>query len=594
MGFPLVKSLVLAAALGAAVTATALAAPDTSLGDFDSFVTSSMDKWQVQGAAVAIIHNGETVLLKGYGYGDLEKKEPITEQTLFAIGSTTKAFTATAASILAEEGKLNLNKPIAEFYPEFKMKDEYTSTRATLRDFLAHRSGLPRHDLVWYGAPISRDEVVATIPYLEPTAGLREAWQYNNIGYTLAGVLAGKAAGATWEGLVASRILAPLGMTSTSFSITQMETQPDRSEGFNLDSAKKVVRVPYRNVDNISPAGGINSNITDMAKWASLNLNNGKIGSQQVISQTALMPLKMVQTPLPSGTSGDIVSVGYGMGWFIQYYKGHYNYQHGGNIDGFSSYVSIYPNDNLAIVVLSNMNNSPLPNIIEHAAADRLLNLTRTDWNELMEKAFAQGAGAMQQPTIPPAVSGTAPSHPLKAYAGTYTHPAYGTIKIEYADGTLKGQFHGLEFALKHLHYDVFNADMETAATGRYSVPLQFGYDLTGRINKVEGILEPTCPAIAFSKAPDDSVNLIEHVVLLGDYSVMGIPINISESGEKQLVMTIIGQPPYTLEMEKTNKYIAKGIPGFSVEFEWDGSQDTQPVIIFNQPNGSFTGAKIK
>src|SRR5450432_3156255 len=208
----------------AKATPTAVAKP--ALGDFDDFVNQAMKDWKVPGLAIAVVLDNKVILLKGYGYRDLEKQKPVTPKTLFAIGSITKSFTVTALGMEMDEGKIDWDKPVRDYLPAFKMYDPVLTEQMMIRDLITHRSGLPRHDMVWYSSDFSREDIIGRLRYLEPNKPLRSTFQYNNLMFMTAGYIAGLLNNTTWEDTIRERILSPLGMKETNFSLKDSQSSP--------------------------------------------------------------------------------------------------------------------------------------------------------------------------------------------------------------------------------------------------------------------------------------------------------------------------------------------------------------------------------
>ena len=432
----------------------------TRLEGFADFVRSTMTTWKVPGLAVAIVKDGEVVFSQGFGLRDVEGTAAITPRTLFAIGSCTKAFTTMGLAILVDEGKLDWDAPVRNYLPAFQMHDPMATERMTPRDLVTHRSGLPRNDLVWYGSSLSRRELVDRLRYLEPNKDFRTVWQYQNLMYMTAGYLAGEIAGQSWEEFTRARILDPLGMSSSNFSVEQSQQQPDFSLP-HKEQRDAVVSIPFRDVGSVAPAGGINSSVTDMAQWLLLHLNKGKQGDVQIVSESQLAQMHAPQMVMPEITGGRYPELpnfaAYGLGWMVQPYRGHTLVQHGGGIDGFTSNVALLPSVNGGLVILSNIS-SAFPGIaVMLNVCDRLLGLDMVPWNDRLkqmveqEKETAQKAreqGNSQR------VAGTRPSHSLESYTGDFAHPAYGVVSIRLDGNRLRATRGELSFSLDHYHYD--------------------------------------------------------------------------------------------------------------------------------------------
>jgi CubicO group peptidase (beta-lactamase class C family) len=246
-----------------------------SLDGFDAFAEKSLKDWKCAGFAIAVIQDGKVIFTKGYGLRDVQHNLPVTPQTLFAIGSSSKSFTVTSLGVLVDRGKLDWDKPVRDYLPDFKMFDAFATERMTPRDLVTHRSGLPRHDMLWYNSGFSRQEMFERLRYLEPSKDFRTAFQYQNLMFMTAGYLAGHVAGSTWEQHVRKSIFEPLGMSSSNFSVEDSRKSADFSLPYNVVK-EQIVEVPFRNIDTIGPAGSINSNVEDMAKYVLMHLAKGK------------------------------------------------------------------------------------------------------------------------------------------------------------------------------------------------------------------------------------------------------------------------------------------------------------------------------
>lgn len=439
--------------------------------------------------AVSVVHDGKAVYMEGFGYRDLERRLPVTPKTLFAIGSCTKAFTAAAVGMLADENKLDLDTPLVEYMSDFRLHDDYATLHTTPRDILCHRTGMPGYDALWILSHRNRDEYYRCLRYLEPSAGFRNVFQYNNLMYMVVGILIGRLSGSSWEEFVAERIFRPLGMDHSNFDIRDSKKTKDFAQPY-MTFSKKPVKIPVRNLGATGPAGSINSNIEDMAEWMLLHLNNGKVRNGQLISEKSLeqthLPNMVIRNPQYEKMGQFSV---YGQGWGISNYRGYALIEHGGNIDGFSALVSLLPKENTGIVVLSNSINF-LSYVIVREIFDRFLGLRGRDWSlhyknlsaEIMEM-FATCSGGMKPEPAP----NTTPSLPLADYACTYEHPAFGRVEITTDTEKLTVKFQsGLTSELEHIHFDVFEG-----ATSDFYLPRITVHFHLGRRGAVESFSMP-------------------------------------------------------------------------------------------------------
>lgn len=476
--------------------------------DFSAFVHKTLAEWKVPGASVAVVKDGKVILAEGYGFRDVQNKLTVTPQTIFAIGSSSKAFTATAVGILVDEGKLGWDKRVRDYLPTFHLQDEFATEQMTPRDLLCHRSGLPRHDLAWLGSPLSRKELFDRLRYLEPRADFRTIFQYNNFMFLAAGYLAGEVAGSTWEDVVRTRIFEPLGMKDSDFSVENSRKKPDHALPYG-EKDDKVVEIPFRNIDAIGPAGSINSNAPDMAQWVLLNLNKGKAGDKQVISEASLSEIHSPQMVIQENVFRilerfpEMATTTYGLGWFLTSYRGHPWIHHGGSIDGFRALVTFLPRDNVGIVVLCNKNGTDFPEIVAMNVLDRLLGLDQVPWSarymEIRDKRKAEAEKRIPKPDKD-RKSGTRPSHPLEDYVGDYVHPAYGTLKVLKDGDGLRATRNDMTFAASHYHYDVFELTSEET---RMKLKASFTLDLKGNIASVSVPFAPGVKDIVFTRTQE-------------------------------------------------------------------------------------------
>lgn len=460
--------------------------------DFAAFVNRTLAEWKVPGVGIAVVKGGKIILAEGYGLRDVPNKLPVTARTIFAIGSSSKAFTATAVGILVDEGKLGWDKRVRDYLPTFRLQDEYAAALMTPRDLLCHRSGLARHDLAWIGSAFSRKELFDRMRFLESNADFRSIFQYNNFMFMTAGYLVGEVTGSTWEDVVRSRIFEPLGMKDSDFSIKDSRKKPDLALPYG-EKEDKIIELPFRDIDAIGPAGSINSNVLDMAQWVLLNLNKGKAGDKQVISEANLAQIHSPQMVIQAGEFRmlerfpEMFSSSYGLGWIVTQYRGHPWIHHGGNIDGFTAFVTFFPRDDMGVVVLSNKNGSFVPEIIALNVADRLFGLDQVPWNarymEMRDKSRAQ-AEKLKAEGDKDRKMGTRTSHPLEDYAGNYVHPAYGTLTVVKDGEGLRMTHNGMTFTTAQYHYDVF--DISTEAIGMtLEFKASFALDPKGNVASV-------------------------------------------------------------------------------------------------------------
>lgn len=553
----------------------------------DEYIESALDSWDVPGVAVGIIDHGEIVLSKGYGLADVEAGTPVDEHSLFAIGSSSKAFTALAVATLVEDGEIEWDEPIKTYLPDFELWDETATEQMNAIDLLSHVSGLPRHDLAWYGSPRSREELYQSLKHFESTTSFRGGWQYQNLMFMTAGILVERVTGKTWEEYVQERILDPLGMEATNFSVSDLAGNDHAVKGYGLEE-EEVKLLPYRNLDNIGPAGSINSNIVDMLKWADLMLSGGMVDTTEVIPAGAVRAVQYPRAIMPAGMNEDRFYMLYGMGWMITSYRGHLMVEHGGNIDGFSAGVCLLPEDSVGIVILSNMNGSPIPSVLEYYLTDLMLDLEEKDWNAEVKEEFDQMMSSMDEASEEDLmqVAGTNPSKEIAEFAGIYKHPGYGTLTIEEGDTSLMMFYNTLESPLEHYHYDVFRATDGQLAT----MKIQFLLDEDGAVEECAIKLQQGVERMYFEKQPNTDLSEETLDEYVGEYELMGMTIEITIEDET-LRMTVPNQPKYTLAPIRTDVFDLTELDGFSVIFGRDEEGKINEMTSA-QPNGNFTATR--
>ncbi|NMA48710.1 MAG: serine hydrolase [Tissierellia bacterium] len=463
------------------------------LQDIDILIENTMKEWHVPGLAIGIVKDNEVVLSKGYGYSNVSNNLKMTDTTVLPIGSATKPFTALALGMLVDEGILNWDKPVKEYIPWFKMYDYFTTDRITTRDLLCHRSGLPHYDIHGIFTSKTRKQIIEDLQYLQPSVDFRTALQYQNHMFLTAGYLLEMITGKTWEHFVQERILDKLNMKNSNFSVEELNKLPEHSKGYLFNGAD-IVETDYLPLVAMAPAGAINSSVKDMINFILLQINNGNFNEEQLISEANLTQMR---SPQMNGTPylwklDEIEFASYGLGWFVDMYRGHQMISHGGNTKGFSSLMTLIPKKNLGIIILSNLDTNFGIYSMTYTILDRILGLDKINWSPKIksevDKLFSM-MGLAQEKKVKDRIANTKPSHPLKDYAGEYTHPGYGTITIELNGDTLEGKYYLSDLSISHYHYDIF--EITFTLMGIQSL-ISFNTDEQGAINSFSANFEPT------------------------------------------------------------------------------------------------------
>lgn len=479
---------------------------DSKLQGFDAYMAQVLKDWNVPGIGVGIVVKDKLVFAKGYGYRDYGKKIPYTPNTTQPIASNTKLFTAVAAGLLVDEGKLDWDKPIRTYVPSIKFHNDDLDRAITVRDMLSHRTGITRHDGIWYKSEFTQRELFERLRYLEPSEAPRSVFLYNNMMYSGTGYAIELLSGKTWESFVRNRILLPLGMESTTFTIEDMLKTPEPGVPYTeRRDNTELYRIPYSSdAIGVAPAGAINSNIVDMSKWLIALMNGGVVNGKPVIpkaviKQTLAPSIALPNTGLEVRGWGELINSAYGMGRWTASYRGHLIAYHGGDLPGFHSQVSTMPYDSIGVIVMVIGNHAaPLYNIVSWNVYERLLGMSLTPWSERQNTIRLKNKDANKLARTKAGagrVAHTQPSHPISDYIGEYEHPAYGLLTISKGDTSLVFDFHKIRMPLSHFHYDRFDTP-DDEQDGKWTV--NFLTNPQGEIDKAAMSLDEA--AVTFTR----------------------------------------------------------------------------------------------
>lgn len=565
---------------------------DARLSGIDSLIDNLLKEWKVPGLSVAIVEKNKPLLVKGYGYRDMENRKPVTGHTIFSIGSCTKAFTAAMLSVAIESNKLDLDQPIQEYLPELRFYNSELTAAISLRDMLTHRTGLPRHDYAWYsGFATTRDSLLRVIRYLEPSAPLRQTFQYNNYMYAAIGSLLEKINNRSWEEQLNQQLFLPLNMQH-SF-VGSQSAKADFSYGYMIKDGqiKRLDFMPPA-LWGMAPAGGINSCASDMANWLLMWTNQGLFQGKEILSrsfyQQAISSQMVVNANLPSVYLPDYFFFNYGLGWYISNYRGHYGVGHGGNVNGFSSFVSFLPTDSIGLFISANQNNSPLPRIVHNLILDRLIAASPRNWNDMLKQTMPTAGKA--EADMP---DSAAASHAMTSFAGVYRSKAYGTITIQHRDNELYGTFNRWKLTIKHLRHNYFRFSIDADVfDGSEAVEAEFRISPAGQIAKLQLQLEPAVKAIEFVKEEATVAQSVDAGIYTGNYQMAGKMVRVFLKNGT-LVAQVSGQPEYILVSSSPHTFEVKAVKGYTVLFH----QDPQGLITgftMQQPGGAVHATRMR
>jgi CubicO group peptidase (beta-lactamase class C family) len=576
--------------VGAAGLSASAVESNGNLDDFDAFMARAMEEFKVPGAAVAVVKDGKIILAKGYGYRDVERQQPVNGTTLFPIASITKSITVTTLGTLADQGKLDWDKPAREYLPGFRMHDPVVTEQLTTRDMVTHRSGLPRHDLVWYSSSFTREQLVEKLRYLELNKPLRSKLQYNNLMFLTAGYLGGKIDGKSWEETVQQRVLEPLGMTSTKFSSDETRRTSDYALPYRKNWKTEIVSpIEFSRWGDVGPAGSMNSCIDDMAKYLLMHVNQGTLGEKQVLGKNNAQQMQSPQMIVQgSPLFPELGEMSYGMGLFIQTYRGHKHVSHGGNLDGFSAQFSFLPNDGVGVVVLTNLDATFLRDLVPLYVYDRLLALQSIDWVDRFRKIELKRRDqelSAEHKGYTGRKLGTNPAHELTEYAGEFEHPGYGKLTIS-ADSTgqrpkLSLKLNDIERPLEHFHFETFQVP-EDPLDSFEKLRFTFPTNAQGEIARVETTLDANVKEIVFTRVAEKQ--MFEKPFLeqfAGDYDAPGLPWTIALAGNSALQLIFPGAPPRTLVPRHGTRFDVQDQTGMTLEFKRNSEGQIQELVVF-------------
>ena len=459
---------------GISMWAQTAAVPGEPPADLDAFVANSMKTFDVPGMAVTIVKDGKIAVAKGYGFRKLGDATPVDEFTMFAIGSNTKAFTTASLATLVDQGKLSWDDRVYERLPGFVMYDPYVSHEMTIRDLLTHRSGMGLGEgdlLFWPHSTYTRNDIIYKLRFMKPQSSFRSHYAYDNLLYMTAGQIIPAVTGTSWDDYVRQHIFEPLGMKHSTVSSKDFKSGDDYAYPHSRVDGKLQV-IPLEDLDNVGPAGSINSCATDMGKWVQLQLNRGKFTDRdgRVFTEQRSREMWAPQTILPTGDPPPALAglktnfADYALGWGLREYHGRKLVGHTGGVGGFVSRVMLVPEEKLGVVILTNAEETEAFDAILFHVLDHYMQLPSTDWigafKALKDQEEKEAAETMKKAEGGRAAN-SKPSLPLEKYAGAYNDAWYGPITIRFENGGLVISFDhtpGMVGDLQPWQYDTFKA----------------------------------------------------------------------------------------------------------------------------------------
>ncbi|NHK31715.1 MAG: serine hydrolase, partial [Asgard group archaeon] len=440
--------------------------------NFSKYAKELLETMNNAGLAISVFTSDEVLFEKGIGFRDISKKLPFTSETLFPIASHTKTFTSTAIAMLVEDGLLDWDIPIRSYYPKFKLKDSMASEKATIRDVLSHTTGLPNHQFIVMNSDWSYKKIIDRLPYLESVFDFRSKFFYCNLHYLFASFLIEELTGKSYFSFVSERILKPLGMKNTNFSIETTNKSDNTATGYSF-SNDGFKEEPYPELKEIAAgAGSINSCLGDMHKWIQFHLNKGKVNGKQLFSEKTMQELYAILTLNPNDLYKQIIPdknyvpfSGYALGWSAIFYRGGIIFQNYGAGFGCVLNAGFLPQQDIGFVIFSNTSGSTIPACLNVYIADQALGLKVVNWGIKMKEFEVKMKKLMErnyQEAMKKQKKNSKLSHPLEDYVGIFHHPGYGKLEFSLQNNQLKASYgKGSEHKMDHYHYDTFSMTID-------------------------------------------------------------------------------------------------------------------------------------
>lgn len=398
----------------------------------DNYLSRSLTYWRIPGVAICIIKDNKVVLMRCYGIKELGLPAKLDENTLFMIGSNTKAFTATALAMLQERKVLSLDDKVTKYMPDFKLDNKAAGEQTIIRDLLCHRLGFTSFegDFTFYNTNLTRKEIIQKLAILKPVYPFRAKWGYTNAAFLTAGELVTSTTSRSWESFIKDNIFAPLGMINTQALSKNMPAALNKTAAHTITDGR-LTAIPYAQLDGLAPSGSISSSINDMSKWVLALLNNGKVGQREIIPAGAINATWQPQAFVGEADKGGFLM--YGLGWYLQDYYGHRVVSHTGSVNGYESSVTLVPDQKLGIVILTNTDQNGLNKTLNWDLIDAYLKIPYHGYNDIAITDYRNQVindQAKDKRLRDSLALNPQPALPLSAYTGKFTNELYGNMTI--------------------------------------------------------------------------------------------------------------------------------------------------------------------
>jgi CubicO group peptidase (beta-lactamase class C family) len=572
---------------------------DTSLAalipELDALAAEAMAEWKVPAVTLAVVQNGETVLLKAWGQRDVEAALPATPETQFLICSITKTFTATALALLVDEGRLDWTKPVRDSIPEFALRDSVATERVTVRDLLSHHSGLPRHDWIWIPGDLSRSEMLTALRHLEPARDIRTEFQYNNLAYNAAGLVAERISGQSFEEFIRSRLTDKLRIP-VGFSAEEHAAANDAAVPYLVERGDERARCKFFPITTTA-AGAIVTSVAAIANWMKFLLAEGEFEGQRLLSPQLI---REMQSPRVFGGAPEFEEFGhshYGLGFNHTSYRGERVVGHSGGWLGWHTLMRLVPERKLGIAVFTNTGGNMVTSILINRIHDHLAGKEPVPWldrlRDMRRKAVAQQkSDDAARPTA--RKPDTKASHDLADFCGAYEHPAYGRMVIMQNGDSLHWTWRGMKAALAHRHYDSFQLPYIAGELNPDDVVISFATDRDGNIASLSAQFEPLVADIVFMRAAaGECMDPAFRTACVGDYIRGDQTQIVTQDAEGQLTLKVPFAPLYRLRPYQGAAFSIVTLDGYRVEFR-RGPVGTVDEFVWHTPSGSYVARRAE
>jgi CubicO group peptidase (beta-lactamase class C family) len=488
----------------ASAAQTGAATPETGspldVNAIDEFISGAMESYGVPGAAVAVIHDGDPLLVKGYGIRELGSDTPVDADTVFQLASNTKPMTAFTLGTLVDEGLIGWDTPITEILPELQLWDTYPTRYLTSRDVFAHRSGFPAFggDLLGH-VGYDRAEMLRRLRYIPPAGSFRSVAAYSNLGFFIAGEVIARLTGAPWEDAMQARLMDPVGMSRSGPALADRPADGNMAANHGLVDGK-LQTVPADDHGVYGAAGSAMSTAHDLALWMQMLLDGGQAQGKQLMKPETVnemfVPSMVAATSFSEMAPIDAHSgLSYGLGWANYHYHGYEIMEKGGALDGVRTVVCVVPQLNAGIAVVANLNLTALPEAVRGFWLEQLLGKADVDVQQEIREAGAMVAAQFASlPQLP--ANSVAPSVPLESFAGVYQNALYSGFRVIVEGDTMRLEAGPAKkpATLEHFSHDTFLLDwgnvtsipsQMTFTVGPDGLAVGFDHEELGRFERV-------------------------------------------------------------------------------------------------------------